>query len=116
MEFTQEPDEKFQFIISDKSSPADILIAVYSFNELAPSSPTPVGAVIVKTKEVNNTEAVLKSLKIIDPSTGKPDGQIVVQIQVKTLAQSMAAEEHTVYQYERWQPGEMLSNCVVCFP
>ena len=77
-----------------------------SFNSTAPNFPTPLSATIIKSKDIAVAKDTVKMLKLIDPSTGKPDGHIIVDVQLKTLSEAMSYEEHTVYQYQRFQPSK----------
>jgi len=81
-----------------------------SFNSLNPNSPTPLSVTIIKYKDIAATEnTVEKKLNLIDPATGNPGGQIIIDVQLNTLAEALSHEEHTVYQYQRFQPSKIQS-------
>lgn len=65
----------------------------------------PIGDAIIKSKDVKNKEAMHKSIKIINPDNGFPNGHVNIQIQLMSIEEALSCEEHTIYQYERWQPS-----------
>lgn len=65
--------------------------------------PIPTGDAKLKSSDL--TESLEKMVKLIDPNTGVENGKVVLQVEVQSPQQASSADEHIVYQYERWQPA-----------
>lgn len=46
----------------------------------------------------------IKQFDLIDPNSGQTNGKILFQIQIKSPEEALTTDEHSVYQYQRWQP------------
>lgn len=54
---------------------------------------------IIKIKEIQH-----KSYKLVDHNTGKHNGEVLFEIEVKKPLQALMTDEHSVYEYQRWKP------------
>jgi hypothetical protein len=104
------PPERFQFICNNKDS-ARIIFSIFSFH--IRKERVQLGDAILNLKDLpikvegdfnNEARSVDKTLKIIDPETGKSHGTISVVVELLTCEEAVSIQEHTVYEYQRWQP------------
>jgi hypothetical protein len=99
------PAERFQFVLS-KPNDARILISVYHFNQSDPKKSTPLGDGILKVKDIPSGNKLPHPfmVKLRSPETGKAVGEADVTVQLFTVDEASAFQEHIVYEFQRWQP------------
>lgn len=97
-----EPPERFQFIISDPDTPSKIVLSVYNRPGGA-KSVVAMGDAIIPTKDVK-PKPEIKTLKLINPESGKFEGEMEVELTSMDILAASSIEEQTVYEYQRWQP------------
>lgn len=104
------PPERFQFCTSN-SDLAKIIISVYSYR--GHREPLPIGDAVLSLKELNikvdgeynhDSRCTNRKLKLIDPSSGKLQGEVDVEIELLTVNEAVSIQDHIIYEYQRWQP------------
>lgn len=97
-----EPPERFQFIVSDPEATARIVLSVYNRPGGA-SSVVAMGDAIIPVKDAKD-EPEIKTLQLINPGSGKFEGEITVELSYMDVHAASSMQEQTLYEYQRWQP------------
>lgn len=97
-----EPPERFQFIVSDPEAVSRIVLSIYN-RPGGKNSVQALGDAIVLVKDVK-PEPEIRVLKVINPETGKFEGELEVELSYMDIHAASSIEEHTLYEFQRWQP------------
>lgn len=97
-----EPPERFQFIVSDPEAVARLVLSVYNRPGGAKSVQA-MGDAIIPVKDVG-PEPEIKTVKLINPDSGKFEGEITVDICYMDVNAASSIQEQTLYEFQRWQP------------
>eukprot|EP01038_Epipyxis_sp_PR26KG_P008953 gene8953-12074_t len=102
-----EPPERFQFIVS-KVNDAKVIVSVYHYNQNRPSESEPLGDAVIKLKDlfasIGQSKPNRGKYKLVNPQNGKNKGEVELDITFLSVAEAASVQEHTVYEFERWQP------------
>ena len=93
-----DPAEKFQYIVSSRKK-SKLVFSVYHFT--GTSDPTPMGDGSLALQGIGE-DPIEKKVQLMNPSTGKPKGYVVVEVYTRTAAEVGHEEEHHIFQYQTW--------------
>ena len=99
-----EPPELFHFIASEPAS-TKILLSAYHYNDKNPSKSVPLGDAVIQTKDfADKGSETMRTVELVSPSTGTPQGTASITIKCLSLEEAMRSEEQIAYEFQRYSP------------